>query len=441
MTPPPPWDMGPLTDPMARCNRCGFCQDVCPTYGATLSEMDVARGRIQTLRLIQSNQLDPMADKAVLQQADQCLLCGACVAHCPSSVPTDRLMQQTRSRIQSALGFSLFHTLIYRGLLGPQERLEKITRLIHLLDRGLKTHRLRNGIARTAALKARTLVSDGLTYLPSPVPGPARLDKTLIKKEGGTGRITYFLGCGTNVFTPSVALSAIGLLDHLGYQVSVPRFPCCGGPHFASGDMEKAQCLALKNLALLEAQDPEAIVTDCATCAHTLADYPAFFPQDHPAQETIARLAPRVKDINTFLVEQLVPAVEAIAPEQDRPLKVTYHDPCHAVRGLGVVSQPRRIIQALPGLELVEMEGADSCCGGAGSYAFRHPEMSRRILEKKIQAIEETGADILATSCPSCTLQMGAGLRRAGLDIQVRHPMELAWARLNPGCSPKQDPH
>ncbi|MCG8565038.1 MAG: (Fe-S)-binding protein [Desulfobacterales bacterium] len=415
---------GELLDRMLRCNRCGFCQDVCPTYKAGLLEMDVARGRIRTLKMIRDGELDPLADRAVLEQADQCLLCGACTANCPSTVPTDQLMQKTRSQILSAKGFSLFHNLIYRGMLGPQERLEKITSLVEKLDRSLCRPGLRDQWARTAAAKALPLISRGLTYLPDPMEKPARRRSAIRAKENQKTPIAYFLGCGTNVFTPRVAQATVNILERLGFEPSIPRLSCCGGPHFAAGDMEKARRLARKNIENLAALDPETIVTDCATCAHTLADYAAFFPTDHPLQATIATLAPRVKDLNAFLVE----ALASQAPREKTgqpPLKVTYHDPCHAVRGMGVQAEPRQIIHALPGLELVEMDGADSCRGGAGSYAFRHPAMSQKILDRKIQAIAETGADILATSCPSCTLQLGAGLRRAGLSIPVLNPVEL----------------
>ena len=423
-----PWETDELTPRMLRCNRCGFCQDVCPTYAATRSEMDVARGRIRTLKMIHDGELDPVADKAVLEQADQCLLCGACTDNCPSSVPTHQLMQQARERILSTRGFSLFHTLVYRGLLGPQERLERLTRMGALLERGFNAKGQRRKWAQTAVARALPMVHRGLTYLPDPLDRPARTRSRVKERQNRPGRVVYFLGCGTNVFTPGAALASIQALETLGLEVSVPRFSCCGGPHLAAGDTARAQKLARRNLMQLQELNPEFIVTDCATCAHTLADYAEFFPVGHPLQDVIAALAPRVRDLNTFLRDRVCALEPAPDPNPVPPVKVTYHDPCHALRGMKVRQAPRDIIRALPGVKLVEMEGADSCCGGAGSYAFRHPEMSQKILDRKVEAIAATGAHVLATSCPSCTLQLGAGLRRAGLSIPVLNPMELICA-------------
>ena len=319
---------------------------------------------------------------------------------------------------------------MYRGLLGPRERLEKIMDLGTILDKtagGLTNH-----LAKTAVAKALPRLSQALSYLPHPLEKPARTQKAIKQRERTPTPIAYFLGCGTNVFTPQAAMASVKALETLGFKVSIPPISCCGGPHFAAGDMAKARRLAKKNLKILGALNPETIVTECATCAHTLADYRHFFPKTHPLQSTIADFSARVMDLNTFWINALAAPQKMspitglkTAPPTDKILKVTYHDPCHALRGLGIKNAPRQIIQALPGLELVEMEGADSCCGGAGSYAFRHPGMSQKILDQKIEAIVATGADILATSCPSCTLQIGAGLRRAGLSIPVRHPMEL----------------
>jgi glycolate oxidase iron-sulfur subunit len=212
----------------------------------------------------------------------------------------------------------------------------------------------------------------------------------------------------------------------MGFWVSIPRACCCGGPHFSAGDTRKARRLARENIKILTAERPDVIVSDCATCAHTLHDYASFFPVGDPIQADIAVLSEKIVDISAFVLEHL--GKQCLFPEAvpgKVPVTVTWHDPCHAVRGLGGPKPPRELLHAIPGIHLVEMDHPDTCCGGAGSYTFRHPGMSQKILDQKIDDIVKTGASIVATACPSCILQLGAGLRRRGESVAVMHVMEL----------------
>lgn len=411
-----------LNDKLLQCNRCGFCQEVCPTYAATRNEFDVARGRIRMMRMMQEGRRDPGENPDVSDQVDQCLLCGACVANCPSGVPTDGIMQAAREDLLKKKGFSLFHSLLYRGVLTRRERLEKVSALVRLLD---KTH-IRNQVAKTAATRAFSFIDHALSYLPAEFELPARGRLSVRNSQRGSATVGYFLGCGTDVFTPGVATASVDCLEKMGFSVFIPRVCCCGGPHFSAGDIRRARSLARENIAVLMDADLDFIVTDCATCAHTLVGYASFFPQNDPIQERIVHLTEKIKDISTFMYDWLCahPRLPAPVPGGEE-ITVTWHDPCHAVRGLGGGESPRKLIQSIPGIYLVEMDLADSCCGGAGSYTFRHPDMSRKILDRKVDAVVRTGAAIVVTSCPSCILQLSAGLRRRHLNIRVMHVMEL----------------
>ncbi|MFZ3044830.1 MAG: (Fe-S)-binding protein [Desulfatirhabdiaceae bacterium] len=408
-----------IQEMISKCNRCGFCQDVCPTYASSGNEFDVARGRIRMMRMVEEGRYDLNADRVILAQVDQCLLCAACVKNCPSNVATDIILRRFREKILKKKGFSLFHSLLYRGVLTRQERLEKISALIRTLDRT----KIRTHVAKVAAKTAFTFLSRATNYLPETLAKPAR--SAVIKKtsKDRQAQICYFLGCGTNVFTPDTGLASLKVLEKLGLSVEVPLISCCGGPHFASGDVHKARTLARRNIAILAEKNYDAIVSDCATCAHTLGDYASFFLKNDPVQKVIGKLKEKIKDINSFVLEHSHSLNDYPIAASEK--MVTYHDPCHAVRGLGVRDAPRQILKAIPGVVLVEMTGADSCCGGAGAYSFRHPDMSQKILNRKIEAIEKTGASVLSTSCPSCLLQLSYGLRVRNLDIKVLHPMEL----------------
>ena len=408
-----------------KCNRCGFCQDVCPTYAVSKNEFDVARGRARMMRMKEEGQTNFLNDRAILTQIDQCLLCGACVENCPANVPTNEIMRLNREQILKKKGFSLFHSLVYRGALSHSQRLEKVISLIHHLDQS----KIRNNIAKTSAKSAYSLLSRLLNFLPVDLHEPAR--KSLRSRSESfpdekKPKVAYFLGCGTNLFLPKVALATINVLELLGFCVDVPDVSCCGGPHWAAGDSVRAQDLARKNIALLHGGGYDYILSDCATCSHTLHEYSSFFSPADPLQTSIEEIQNRLVDINAFtLAHSQAYYAKKRQEAAHHTYRVTYHDPCHAVRGFGGKTTPRQLLKSIPGVEFVEMEKADSCCGGAGSYAFRHPEISTKILEKKVEAVKDTQATALLTSCPSCILQLGSGLRMAGMDMPVMHPMEL----------------
>lgn len=408
-----------------RCNRCGFCQDVCPTYDVSKNEFDVARGRVRMIRMKEDGQKELLSDKAILTQIDQCLLCGACAENCPSNVPTDEIMRLNREQFLRKKGFSLFHSLVYRGGLSHSQRLEKVISLISRIDQS----EIRSLVAKNSAKSAYKLLSRVFNFLPKNLDEPARnilssRPEFLTEKKGS--KVAYFMGCGTNLFVPKVALATISVLEFLGFSVDIPDVSCCGGPHWAAGDSARAKDLARKNIAVLHQGGYDHILSDCATCSHSLHEYGSFFSASDSVQEQIEWIQSRMVDINAFVLAHIKGCcIQSALKSGADHYRVTYHDPCHAVRGFGGASAARHLLESIPGVELVEMENADSCCGGAGSYAFRHPEISTKILEKKIAAIKITQASALLTSCPSCMLQIGSGLRMAGMEMPVMHPMEL----------------
>jgi glycolate oxidase iron-sulfur subunit len=402
-----------------RCNRCGFCQEVCPTYRQTGDELAVARGRIQLLRQAADGRRDWLDHPETVAAVDRCLLCRACVVNCPAAVATDELVMAARRSILARRGFSLFHRLVYQGLLSRPERLAQVGRLLELRERIGAVQAVERRVLESASGRLRHWIA----HIPEPAAPPARRSLAAVHHPPGRARwrVAYFLGCATNAFQAPAARAAVRLLQRAGCRVDIPPATCCGGPHRSAGDLDTARRLARRNLGLLTREPWDWIVSDCATCTHALHDYPAFFAADDPAQEQAARLAARVIDWSTLLAEHL-PPLPGLAP---RPGRVTYHDPCHAVRGLGVRETPRELLRRIPGVELVEMQGADVCCGGAGAYGFLHADLSRSILEAKVAAVAATQADVVATACPSCLLQLAGGLKAGGLAARARHPLEL----------------
>jgi glycolate oxidase iron-sulfur subunit len=412
---------------ISRCNRCGFCQSVCPTYLATRDEAQVARGRIYLVRMLREGRYDPARDADLAERVGECLLCRACVEGCPASVKTDEIMMAARRDFLKARGLGLFHRLVYRGALGRRERLERVASLMRLYGRSGAGHLVR------VLGKALGRLSYYDSFLPPGMERPARTRLPAVVRPAATPRmkVVYFLGCASNVFAAKTAISAVAYLAARGAEVLVPQVRCCGEPQRSAGDEVRARALAAWNAEAVFGAGADFITTDCSTCASSLAGYGGRLPEG-PLADLARAGAGKVVDLNTLVVESLGLATDGLRP--CGPASACYHDPCHAIRGLGVKKAPRAVLSAIPDLELREMEGAAACCGGAGSYGFTHPKMSAALASGKVESVARTRAEILATSCPACALQLGAGLRRAGRSTPVAHPVELlARAARTPG--------
>ena len=184
--------------------------------------------------------------------------------------------------------------------------------------------------------------------------------------------------------------------------------------------MQTAQKLAQKNLEVLESGQYDVIVTDCSSCASFLKKYPVLFPEDDDRGTAAKSFSTKIRDMIEWLDHETVPM-----PATDSPVRVTYHDPCHAARGQGIMKQPRELLQKLPGIEYVELPEADWCCGGAGAYALSQYDLYRRVLDRKIANLKTTEADVLATSCPACIIHLSYGVRKHGLKTRVCHISEI----------------
>jgi len=237
---------------------------------------------------------------------------------------------------------------------------------------------------------------------------------------GAAHTVAYFLGCSVNQFYSQVGRATLKVLQANNCAVTVPDVTCCGAPHQSAGDLDEYKKLARHNLTILAKLKAEAIIIDCATCGAVLKEYEELF-EDEPEYKKMARsVKEKIVDISTYLL-----TIGYKIGERDMPLKVTYHDPCHAIRGLDVSQAPRTILKSLHGLQFIEMKEADTCCGGAGSYGIFHPEMSKKILERKMGNFTEVNAGVLVTSCPACMMQLNYGMKTYGISGQVKHLSEL----------------
>ncbi len=407
---------------IAMCNRCGFCQVACPTFRATGQEAGVARGRVALLRALNEGRLEWSPD--LEEPLFACLLCGACTTNCFPAVPTADLIVDAREEYLEKVGRKRIHKLLFEHLLPYPERLRRVARAVALgKNSGLSSVARALGLLRIFGRdfpKSEKIIGR--------MPGYALREKFppgVLEGRGKELRIGYFVGCGMEIMNPVAAEASIDLLREAALEVHVLENTCCGLPAGSYGDRKAARRLAAKNLEVVTAQPLDLIVTDCSSCASFLKQYPGLFDEGDPLHEKSKEVASRVRD----MVEQAL-AFPPPKLEETEPIIVTYHDPCHASRGQNLVEQPRQILESLPGVEYREMPEADWCCGGAGSYALSHFETAMKVLDRKIDNVEKTGANVLTTSCPACIIQLAYGVRRRNLPVRVCHLSELIRERL-----------
>lgn len=401
-----------LLEVLLNCNRCGSCQEVCPTYQVTKQEENVARGRNRLMRLALEHELDLAHEPDMEKLINECLLCKACEMSCPSSVPTADIIAAIRTHYTKMKGLPLAKKVMYRGVFSKNKNINLVRSLGRIFQK--------SGIGKLVKLTGLLNRTDEM--LP-PLPSKnvrSQLPSLLKSLPSPEHRVGYFLGCSVNNFFSSVGIASIKVLQENNVQVVVPEVNCCGAPHHSAGDEEEFIRLAKLNLQALGTLDVEAIVFDCSTCASIITEYRRLFENDPEYGKIADQVAAKVQDISSYLVQ--------IGFKKDMGsvfARVTYHDPCHGVRYLKVKEAPREILNSIPGVELVEMKEADMCCGGAGSYGVFHPRLSRDILARKMSNFKDTKAEILATSCPACIMQLGFGLKLQGLSGVVKHPVEL----------------
>ena len=410
-------DISKYYDEIAHCNHCGFCQVACPIFRSTGHEAGVARGRLALLRAIIEGRLE--WNQELEEPLFDCLLCGACTANCFPAIPTSDLVIRARSEYLEKVGRKSIHRLLFDQLLPYPRRLHMAARTVAL---GKNT-----GVADLAgALGLLKIFGRDFVQANEIVERfPARAFRDQIhtgvhQGQGQSLRIGYFVGCGIDIINQDAGHATLQLLKKIGASVHVLENCCCGLPAWSYGDLKAAQKLAAKNLSILTSDQFDLVVTDCSSCASFLKKYGQLFAESDQQLKKAEVVSARVKDM-----VQLIHSMEVYAPSSNPALSVTYHHPCHASRGQGLIKEPAEILGRLPGVEYRPLPEADWCCGGAGSYAFGHYELSQQVLDRKMENLKKTGADLLVTSCPACIIHLLYGVRKHGLNTKVCHISEL----------------
>ena len=416
------------------CVQCGVCLSACPTYQLTGEEIQSPRGRVMLYRAAAEGLTKDY--EVVLDAAYDCLDCRACQTVCPSGVKPGEMAVETRIALQggkppswqiAAILEPFKHPWAWDAMnLGVRAYqgtgLQKWVRGSKILQKfgklGQKLAELENVLPQKVAPSLRTRVSPI-----TPAIGEQR------------GRVAFFLGCLMNAFFSEASSATVRVLTLNGFEVITPRdTTCCGAPHIEEGDLAGFRAVAKRNLDLYDALDVDAIITDCAGCGAELKKYKKYFQDDPEYAAKAERFSARSYGLSEYLKKfglRDLPQHDLLhdgAPE----MTVTYQDACHLCHGQSICNQPRDLLKENPLVQLTELEGASDCCGSAGIYNITHPETSQAILEGKMERVRESGAAILAVENPGCLMQLEAGTRQFGVNVQVLHTsqiLEKAYAK------------
>jgi glycolate oxidase iron-sulfur subunit len=410
------------TELISDCVHCGFCLPACPTYRSWGAEADSPRGRIDLMKGLHEGAID-LTD-TVIEHFDRCLGCMACVTACPSGVRYDLLIESTRAKIEAndprpvadrGVRDAIFALFPYpdrlRALAWPLFFYAK-SGMQQLVQRSGLLALLPPRIAAMAKIAPPISLGDLRATLPpfTPALGTKR------------GTVALVAGCVQRVFFPNVNAATIRVLAAEGFDVLVPADQgCCGALSLHSGRDAEARDFAgslVQTFGDLEGID--AIVINAAGCGSTLKQYAELLEG-----ERAGRFAAKVRDVSEFLAE-----VGLVAERRAMPLRVAYHDACHLAHAQRIREAPRALLAAIPGLALVEIPDGDQCCGSAGVYNLLEPASAAEIGARKATNVASTGADVLASANPGCTLQIQAILAGRNVKLPAAHPIELLDAAL-----------
>ena len=404
----------------ARCIHCGLCLNHCPTYRLWGLEADSPRGRIRQMLLVDQGKLE-LGDSFV-RHIDQCLDCRACETACPSGVEYGKLVEVARAQIEQNYRRPIFsrlaRSLVFCHILPHPQRIAAAARLVRLYQRsGLQGLARRSGALRLLGLEQRErllpMIDREFFF--------SRLGSTFPAQGKRRARVAMFAGCVAQVAFSALNDATIRVLTASGCEVVVPNGQvCCGALAAHAGVRDVARQLARTNLDAFLGEDFDAVVTNAAGCGSTLKEYERLFAPGDAAHEPARAFQERMRDVTEFLAEiGLVAQLSAV------PLRVTYQDSCHLVHGQKIREAPRKLIRAVPGVELVEMALADHCCGSAGVYNVTQTEASLALLAEKMHHARATGAQAIVTANPGCLLQLRAGAEIHHTGQEVLHVVEL----------------
>ena len=414
----------PQEDDIYKCVQCGFCLNSCPTYLETGLEAESPRGRLTLMKAVNEGRLE--LTEQVARHWDLCLQCRACEVACPSGVPYGRAMIGLRAemahRVKRPPRVRFARTVGLRRILPRPKVMRAVGRTVRFFQRS----KVRNFVRRTILRRGPAYL--GATERSMPLIGDDFFvaDGSITYPDGTPkAKVNLLAGCVMTMMDAPTIRAAVRVLAHNGYEVRVPlNQGCCGSLNLHAGERVSAMQMVERNAEALLSNEPDAIVTVSAGCGSTMKEYGELLPDLHGAEE----LAHRTKDVHELLTED-----EVKPPSSPMAATVAFQDPCHLLSTQRISEPPRQLLRLIKGLELVDLNEPNICCGSAGTYSLSQREMSVRLGDRKARNVESTGADIVATANPGCASQLQSSLERIGYDAKVAYVVDLLDAAYRKG--------
>ncbi len=413
-----------LADPVfrtiLRCLKCSACLNVCPVYQA-LGGKDYGAIYMGGIGTLLTAWMDGLRKSRRL--ADLCLGCHRCEVFCAAKIPIADLIIALRERVNQGLGKPFWKRILFDSGMAKAHRWRKI---LATLSAARPLVARKEGFARRLPLALRKY--DQHRALPAPARPP--LSRLVKRKETRPtidtpkARVVLFTGCLVEYFYPEIGEAALRVLARLGQEARPSEPACCGFPAFNSGCRDAA-ARAMRS-ALVDLEEAERILTLCPTCTAMLKHHGPKILSAEIAQ----RVAERVSPISAYLFELYGDRIQTLFPRRKPSIKVTYHDSCHHKHVLGASRGSRLALELALGHKVQEMDSPDACCGFGGIFSVVQPEVSASLLEDKLNALERSGAEMVAMDCPGCLLQIRGGLRRRKSSRRAHHTIEIIDARL-----------
>ena len=417
------------------CIRCGRCLPACPTYQQTSLETFSPRGRLSLMRAVEDGQLD-LAEAGLEEHLYHCLDCRSCNTVCPVSIPIGELIVEGRAAVEAKHPRSWIIRLVLQHVLISPSRIQKFTPPVRLAQK-LKLDKLAGLLV--GWLPPLKDLFQLAPQLPKPLwndlrkPDRSRQIPLLSSNRDETCqvsrapyRVGYFLGCVMNVVFADASRATVKLLEHYDCEVITPNDQmCCGAPQDDQGLKDAMRKMAKSNIEAFEQLgDLDVIVADCAACSGFLKEYHHVFHDDPLWAERADRFASKVRDITEWL-DQIMPT--ELPAKASTPKSITYHEPCHLANVQGVRRQPRALLARLKnrGVDVRELNDPTRCCGSAGIYNLTHPAMSKDLLDRKMDDVAATGAEVVVSANPGCLLQLEWGAKRTKSNVVVKHVTQV----------------
>jgi glycolate oxidase iron-sulfur subunit len=406
------------------CVHCGFCLSTCPSYRVLGTEMDSPRGRVYMMDALNQGEID--LTPAVVEHFDSCLGCLACTTTCPSGVQYDKLIASMRPQIERnhprpLLG-KLYRQFIF-GLFPYPNRLRLLLIPLFIYQKlGLQKLVRQTGIVEKLSPHLAGMESNlpelSLSTFQDTI--PALIPAQGVKRY----RVGMILGCVQRLFFDRVNQATVRVLTSNGCEIVVPQDQgCCAALPHHQGQEEQAKTLARQTIDNFADTDVDAIIINAAGCGHTLKEYGELLREDPEYYQKAIDFSAKVKDVQEFLSE--IELVTKLTPISTEKLTLVYQDACHLLHGQKISIQPRQLLKRIPNVELKEPLDAALCCGSAGVYNMLQPETANELGRQKVNNLVNTGATIIASANPGCTLQIAKHLDIQGHETKILHPIEL----------------